>query len=136
MTPLVRWLRKVGEKWINKFYEGPEPPDRLYELVIAFSNLHPEATRGDWIRFATGHAGECYRSGYTRGYEWAEREESSDYYTTPETIADGLDPDWRWSPDITLQHDPDEVIGEEVYSDHILLEDQLRVLVQDAERKR
>ena len=93
------------------YYEGVEPPARLGEMVIEFANTHPHATRAEWAAFAMGHSEECYRSGYVRGRESAER----DYEVpsvSPEEVADELDPDWRWSPGIVLGGDPDATVME------------------------
>ncbi len=136
MTPIVRWLKKSWEKLFGTWSEGPQLPDRFHEMVIDYANREPQATRADWIRFATLHAGVAYRSGYQRGYEWAEREGTAGYDVKPEDIADGLDPDWKWSPDILLEPEPDEVIGERVVEDHVLLEDHLRRLIKEQDEQR
>lgn len=102
MTPLLKFFRDAAQKALGKFYEGPEPPRRLGELVLAFAEAHPKATRGEWARFAQLHAEEAYRQGYVRGYEYVEREEGFFEGKRPEELADQLDPDWRWRPGITL----------------------------------
>ena len=113
MTPFQRLSKRIVERARGIYYEGPEPPGRLGAMVVAFANLHPHATRGEWVAFATEHAGECYRSGYTRGHERSER----DYAATmpdarPEDVADDQDPDWRWSPEVELGVDPEEPVLE------------------------
>ena len=108
MTPFVRWLRNAWQRSIGAFYEGPEAPDRLRAMVIVFANTFPNATRGEWVRFAVEHASECYRSGYMRGVEYAERDpEGWMPGVPPESIADALDPDWRWSDPVDLIGSPD-----------------------------
>ena len=111
MTPLAKLARGILERLLGRFYEGPEPPARLGEMVVAFANDHPRATRGEWVWFCRQHAAECYRSGYTRGVERAER----DFWNAmpsvlPEEVADELDPDWRWQPDIRLLGEPGQVV--------------------------
>jgi hypothetical protein len=99
VTALKRWLSRRAEKFLDKYYEGPEPPQRISDLVIEFANLYPTATRSQWLRFATEHAREAYRAGYQRGYEYVERD--PDFFRTdlpPDMIADMHDPDWRWRP--------------------------------------
>lgn len=112
MTPLMGWIKRTTEKWFGKYYEGPEPPERFHQLVVAFANAHKHATRADWIAFATAHAGEAYRSGYIRGLEYIERdEEGGNRAISPDVIADAMDPDWRWATEpIKLQHDPNEPV--------------------------
>jgi hypothetical protein len=88
----------VRERYLGTFHEGPTAPSRLHAMVIAYANLHPRATREEWVRFAAAHAQEAYRSGYARGFEWAERQTSHVPNPPPEILADQLDPDWRWSP--------------------------------------
>lgn len=103
----MKWLRKLAEKYAETYYEGPHPPARLSQMVVYFANLYPHATRQEWIAFAQGHAEECYRSGYSRGEEWAERDEDAQIPSgQPEAIADALDPDWRWRDSIELEGDP------------------------------
>lgn len=136
MTPVVRCIRNFFEKSFGKFYEGPECPERFSEVVVVFANENPYASRAEWMRFATEHAAVAYKSGYTRGFEWAERDDE-DPVVSPEELADSLDPDWRWSPDITLMGDPDAEVPEEIPADYKVLEDQLRVMmVQDDERRK
>ena len=105
MSAFRRWLVKAAEKFAERYHEGPEPPERLKEMVIVFANLHPRATREEWAAFASNHAAEAYRSGYARGREWAEREEYRDPEIDPEVIADAHDPNWRWQPGAVLQGD-------------------------------
>ncbi len=93
------WLRKKAEKFADSYYEGPEPPERLAHLVVAFVELYPNATRAEWMRFAIEHGNECYRSAYQRGVEYVERApETWRPDIPPEVQADLIDPDWRWRP--------------------------------------
>lgn len=111
MTPLVRFLRRATEKLFGKWEEGPEPPQRLREIVVVFANMHPTATRQDWTTFAAEQVAEAYRCGYARGYEHAERDPAP---FKPEDLADKMDPNWRWAPDVRLVDPLGIVQGEEV----------------------
>ena len=96
-----RWLRRFLEKRLANYYEGPDAPERLAEMVVWFANANPHATRAEWVEFAALHAAECYRSGYVRGYEYSERDPVVREFQ-PEEVADALYPDWRWAPEIRL----------------------------------
>lgn len=114
MTPLVRWLRNRAEAWLGRLYEGPSAPKRLREQAIAFANMHPNATRGEWLAFAAGFAEECYEAGYVRGLEWAERDpEPEGGKPSPEEIADEMDPDWLWRPSLVMELPEGDVVPEE-----------------------
>jgi|ERR1700722_2026544 len=115
-TPIVRWFRNLREKLLGKFYDGPEAPDRLRQMVVVFANTNPTATRLEWIRFAVEHAKESYRAGWVRGYEYTERdpdERAVMRHVDPEMIALAMDPDWEWSPEVKLAEDPATVVPEE-----------------------
>jgi hypothetical protein len=101
-------VRRLLERAAGALDDGPEAPARLGEMVIAYANSAPHATRAEWIAYAMAHSAECYRSGYRRGREEAERPELD-----PDRVADELDPDWRWSPDIRLVGDAGVVVMEE-----------------------
>jgi len=77
--------------------EGPEPPARLREMVLLFAEAHPRATRREWADFAARHAGECYRTGYARGFEASVRDDDQKPWLAdmPERVADQVDPGWR-----------------------------------------
>ena len=110
-TPLMRWVRKTAERLFGKYYEGPDPPERLRALVLDFAERHPRATRAEWVEFAASHAEECYRSGYVRGYEYTERaEERWMPDVDPEEVADAHDPNWRWTPMRDDVADPDDAV--------------------------
>jgi hypothetical protein len=97
-TPLVRFFRRMAEKLFGTWKEGIEPPDRLGDMVITFANMHPHATRQDWVVFATFHAREAYRSGYLRGVEYAEREDDEPGLD-PDVLMDAMNgPSWRGRP--------------------------------------
>jgi hypothetical protein len=103
------------ERLLARWEEGPDAPLRLGEIVLAFANMYPKATRAEWVRFATLHAAECYRSGYVRGYEHVERlQDMGEMIEMSEAVADRLDPNWRWQPGITLEGKADAVPQDEV----------------------
>lgn len=72
MGKIREWLRKLYDKLRGRFYEGPDPPERLRQAVNAYASMG-EHTMGDWIEFASRLAEESYRSGYLRGVEWHDR---------------------------------------------------------------
>ncbi len=138
MTPFSRLTRRLCERLVGTFYEGPEAPARLGEMVIAFANDTPHATRSEWVTFAKFHAEECYRSGFTRGAEWAERDyESRMPGVTPEEVANVETPDWPWSPNIMLLGN-DDVVFEVNDEEKLAAEHQQRYekLVMDRNRRR
>lgn len=99
MTPLVRTAKKLVERTLGTWYEGPEPPDRLRQMVLAYAEAHPRATRREWIGFAQDLARVCYRSGYERGYLWADRDlERRDPEFEPERLAELEGNGWEWMP--------------------------------------
>jgi len=107
-TPVVRWLRRVKEKLFGTFEEGPQLPKRLSEVVVAFANAYPKATRADWVRLSQEHGRICYQAGYQRGYEHVER--TADFFAgkvPPDVVANHLDPDWKWQPGIMLSGEVD-----------------------------
>jgi hypothetical protein len=84
MTPFLKLLRKSTEKLFGTFYDGPTPPKRLEQEVVQFMAMYPKATRTDWGNFAAVLAANSYESGYSRGYEWAERDLDSMPTESPE----------------------------------------------------
>lgn len=74
MSMLGRAVNKAYELIRSTYYEGPDPPGRLKQIVIDFANSHPKATRKQWVAFCSKLADDSYRDGYTRGFEWAERD--------------------------------------------------------------
>lgn len=129
MTPFARFLRKVAQKVRGTFYEGPEPPARLAHLVKAFAGSRRRATRGQWIAFAKNLAEEAYRSGWTRGYEWAEREEQDP--ADPDFIAEHEAHGWEWADEgeIPEPEGLDEAVPDAFDPNAILLEE-----MEEAER--
>ena len=118
MTPFKRWLKKAAEKYAASFYEGPEPPQRLADMVTVFANMYPNATRAEWVSFASGHAQECYRSGFVRGYEAFERDDDPEWrHFRPEELADQMDPNWRWQPMPVVLDLPFERVEDEPLED-------------------
>ena len=94
MTPFRKLLNRFIEKATGEFYEGPEPPKRVEDMVVMFANDHPKATRKEWVDFATELVGEAYRIGWTRGYEATERTFDWRSDIPPEELADMIDPTW------------------------------------------
>lgn len=99
MTPLARLVRKAAQKVAGVWYEGPKPPQRISKLVLDFAHLHPEATRREWVVFAAKLGQQCYRDGFTRGFENVERDPDPSYLELPpELVADAHDEQWRARP--------------------------------------
>jgi hypothetical protein len=114
MTIFSRFFRRAIEKTAAIYYEGPEPPLRLGDYVEEFARRNPYATRGEWINFTKQQCAESYRSGWMRGYEYVERDEDEEIKKAdPESIADALDPDWRWSDPVVLATGREEVVQSE-----------------------
>ncbi len=117
MTPLKRAVRNSRRRARGSFYWGPSMPDRFLLLIAEFARRHPRATRAGWAEMAAHLAGQAYRSGYVRGYEWAERDlERRDPAEDPEAAADREGHGWEWRdgsfgpPDHELG-ETDEVVG-------------------------
>lgn len=131
MTPIVKWFRNFRERVFGKYDDGPDPPERLAQMVIAFAQTTPQATRLDWTRFAIEHARESYRAGYTRGYEYTERDPDERAILSqldPETLATALDPNWLWqSPPLTLDGILEEPVRELIFTEN---EEMQRLLEQ------
>lgn len=103
-------LNHFLEKMLGRYREGPNPPSRLDVMVDVYAAGNPNATVGEWAAFAKELAGEAYRSGYQRGYEYIERDpESWMPDVPPEDVMDQFDPDWRWSPPVDLSYDPTRI---------------------------
>lgn len=137
MTPFKRLSGRILERLRGVYHEGFEAPERLGEMVVAFANEYPHATRADWVRFASDHAAECYRSGYTRGYERVERDfENAMPNNRPEDIADELDPDWRWSPEIVLLGDGEAIVLERNDEEQLSAEEATQYTAWVIERNR
>lgn len=110
MTPVLRLIRRVWETTRSRFYEGPEPPARIVRMVFLFARSHSVASRREWAEFAAILGQECYRTGYVRGAESAERWWRAPH-PTPEEVADLEVPWWRDAGEVSLS-DPDAVVLE------------------------
>jgi hypothetical protein len=137
VTPAMRFFKRIAEKWFGTWNEGPEPPDRLMNMVFVFALEHPHATRGDWIRFSIEHAAEAYRSAYTRGVEYAERT-PVEPGTPPDKIADAVDPNWRWGDEVDLTNlNESGMVRDEVPPEYVLMREHVEHMRQrEAERRR
>lgn len=100
MTPFLRLLKGSVEKFFGRFYEGPEPPKRLDDLVRGFERANPKAGWAEWREFAQQLAGYAYREGWVRGNEAHARDPDEEAYhrLPPELEADAMDPGWRRYP--------------------------------------
>lgn len=96
MTRFGRMVRNVAEKLLGRFYEGPAAPSRLAEQVAAFAVMNPKATREEWSVFTTRLAIGSYRDGFTRGFEWAERDLDQLKLGDPELLAEAETRDFTW----------------------------------------
>lgn len=74
MRPLRTQARELLERMLGRFFEGPDAPERLEEHVELFRKLNPAASSREWASFATRLASTAYQDGYTRGFEWRERD--------------------------------------------------------------
>ena len=114
MTPFKKALRRLVEKMVGRFYEGPEPPPRIAEEVIAFRRLYPDASVNEWSAFTQRIAENSYRDGFVRGFEWAERDLDSKPKDDPDVLFEQMQHAWAPSddPDVRLAmmlgdpHDP------------------------------
>lgn len=73
MTRAARWLRRLLERLLDRWHEGPEPPRRIREEARLFRHHNPQASVAEWERFATALAGNSYRDAFVRGFEWDAR---------------------------------------------------------------
>lgn len=105
-----RWIRRLLEKFLKRFYEGEEAPGRLGDMAILWANENELATRGEWLSMAIHLAEEAYESGFARGVEYVERDPEFFDDLKPDLIADAADPGWQESPAITLDADPDGIV--------------------------
>jgi hypothetical protein len=72
-TWLKRFIVKLLERVTSSFYEVAAPPRRLAERVRLFQVYNANASPEQWVQFALTFGQNCYREGFTRGYEWQER---------------------------------------------------------------
>lgn len=112
-TRAKRWIRHLLERLLGIFYEGEQPPERLREIVTTWANNHPNATRADWLAMMEEWGDEVYRTAYQRGIEYVERDPTFWKDIDPDAIADEVDPNWRWRPEVKLEGDPDFVPAED-----------------------
>lgn len=111
-TRLARWMRGLAERFAERYYEGPEPPMRLAEQVVAFAKANPEATRGEWGKYAVALAQSAYRSGYVRGIEWAERDLDKLEPGDPELLSELERHDFLWhAPEALTTRELAERVG-------------------------
>lgn len=134
MTPLMKWLRKQRDKWLGTWEEGPEPPERLRLMVVDFANRHLGASRKQWVDFATGLAGESYRSGYLRGFDYTERTHDWRPDVPPEVLADWVDPAWRSAGGIELESPEGKVPQEEATETDIMRRQTDEIMLSTARR--
>jgi len=90
MTPVKRFARNMVQMIRKQFYEGPDPPARIASAVRHFIEVCPNATKEQWREFAELHAQECYRTGYVRGLEWAERDLDRKPKDDPDVLAEQM----------------------------------------------
>lgn len=69
-----RWLRNLIEKFLGRYYEGPDPPRRLTEELRVWLYINPDADRSTVEGYVALLLESAYREGFTRGYEWQERD--------------------------------------------------------------
>ena len=118
MTRAGRMFRNLLERLLGRYYEGPEPPQRIGQNVSAFATLNPRATVGDWMDFTTRYASECYRSGHVRGLEWAERDlDRRDPVTDPELLEDHRRNDWSWVQLNPSEEETKRIVARDPYDD-------------------
>ena len=129
-TRLQRWMRNLAERFATRYYEGPEPPDRLIEQVLAFAQAHPTANRGEWMGFAAALARSSYRSGYVRGLEWAERDLDKLDMGDPERLAEQQAHDFEWHAPALTSADLSTAVASHNYLD-ALPNDEARAYALD-----
>ncbi len=112
MTALRRWLRNYLERWLGRYYEGPEPPPRLVQEVRLFAALHPHASPAEWKDFAARLAQNSYRDGFIRGEEWNERMWPGPS-TEPELLAEAAPYNWSYPEErlLQLERAPSPIVG-------------------------
>lgn len=74
MTILGRAVRKLLERLLGQWQEGPRPPRRYRDAARAYRVMRPLAEAEQWELFAVELAERAYREGWMRGFEWCERE--------------------------------------------------------------
>lgn len=86
------FLRNVLERLMGRYYEGPAPPPRMFEEVLLFRRLHPDATADDWASFTTRLAEGAYRDGFIRCLERELRD--PDTGTVDDELAERIAHSW------------------------------------------
>jgi len=66
---LRRFFRRLVDKAVGRFYEGPELPDRFVDEARLFLLFNPKATHLEWEQFAVELVASAYRAAYVRGLE-------------------------------------------------------------------
>lgn len=102
---LGRAIRNLFERIAERYYEGPDPPQRYAEQVVAFAKMNPQATREDWARFTVNLVRAAYRAGWTRGFEWTDRDLEQLRPGDPELLAEQQAHDWTWHAPEALTSD-------------------------------
>ena len=108
---IARWIKKQCEKSLGEYYEGAKFPDRLKLVVDAFAR-NPKLGVKEWERFARAYGAACYRDGFVRGFENAERDPDEKERLSnlpPEVVADRDAPGWRDSPAFDANKEPPAV---------------------------
>lgn len=113
MNMLQRFIRNVTQRIRKTYYEGPDPPNRIRAMVNDFANAHPQATRQDWVEFSSSLAEEFYRSAYTRGLEWSERDlERREPLTDPALLAEAEGNDYDWGK-VGIVYDNSDIVDDD-----------------------
>jgi hypothetical protein len=114
VTRLSRAWRNLLERLLGRYYETDRVPTRMVQMVVTFANLHPQATRAEWTRFAALNAAEAYSIGYVRGLEWSERDvDRREPSVDPEALIAmaGYGDEWR---DVAVElADPEDVVQQD-----------------------
>jgi len=84
---------RLVEKWLGRYYEGPEPPRRLGEELRLWAALNPDVDRAAVVGYAACLVDAAYRDGFVRGYDWQERGWTGPG-VDPEALAEAAAQDW------------------------------------------
>lgn len=93
MTRAGRWIRNLVERFLRRYYEGPQAPPRLHEELAVWWALNPDAEDSTRIGYVTALLEAAYRDGFVRGYEWQERGWEGPA-EDPERLAEAMEHDW------------------------------------------
>lgn len=88
-----RWVRRMIERWMGWYYEGPDAPRRLAEELRVWLRLNPDAPREAIEGYCVLLLESAYRDGFVRGYEWQERGWEGPA-VDPEVLAELQAQDW------------------------------------------